>query len=276
MLRDMPGRLQIAGGGGVRLNVVEAGNAKGPPILFIHGYCQSTYAWRFQLASDLARDFRLVAFDLRGHGDSEKPSEPDAYTNSKLWADDVEAVLGALDLERVVLAGWSYAGYVVCDYVRFHGSQRLRAINFVSAVTVKGPYSGPRFAELFPAIFSSEKDVTEPVFATFADLCYAKPLDPTTRDAMIEASRRTNATGRQAMLRGRQIDNDDVLARLRLPVLCTHGTDDAVVLPAASEHTASVVPGARLSIYEGVGHAPFAEDPERFNRELRQLAGSLH
>jgi len=72
-----------------------------------------------------------------------------------------------------------------------------------------------------------------------------------------------------------ELDNDDVLDKLDLPVLVTHGDKDAIVLPAASEHNARVIPGARLSIYPGVGHTPFAENPERFERELRELAARV-
>jgi hypothetical protein len=58
---------------------------------------------------------------------------------------------------------------------------------------------------------------------------------------------------------------------LRVPVLVTHGTMDRIVLPAAGSYTAAQVQGARLSLYDGVGHSPFFEDPTRFNRELAAL-----
>jgi non-heme chloroperoxidase len=67
---------KVAGGGGVQLHVIEAGNPGGRPILFIHGISQSSLAWSRQLDSELARDHRLVAMDLRGHGLSDKPRDP--------------------------------------------------------------------------------------------------------------------------------------------------------------------------------------------------------
>ena len=82
---------KVAGGGGVQLHVVEAGNPGGRPVLFIHGISQCSLAWSRQLDSELARDHRLVAMDLRGHGLSDKPR--DAYGDSRLWADDVRAVI---------------------------------------------------------------------------------------------------------------------------------------------------------------------------------------
>jgi pimeloyl-ACP methyl ester carboxylesterase len=82
---------KITGGGNISLHVVETGNPKGRPILFIHGFSQCWLAWNRQLNSDLADDFRLVAMDMRGHGLSDKPRE--GYIDSRPWADDVNAVM---------------------------------------------------------------------------------------------------------------------------------------------------------------------------------------
>ena len=70
----------VQGGGGLRLHVCEWGNQDGPPILFIHGWSQNQLCWARQYESELAEEFRLVAFDLRGHGMSEAP--PSASTTS--------------------------------------------------------------------------------------------------------------------------------------------------------------------------------------------------
>jgi len=76
----------VRGGGGLRLHVREWGNPDGPPVLFIHGWSQSHLCWAKQYHSALAQKFRLVAYDLRGHGMSEAPPEPGHYTNGRLWA----------------------------------------------------------------------------------------------------------------------------------------------------------------------------------------------
>jgi pimeloyl-ACP methyl ester carboxylesterase len=70
----------------------------------------------------------------------------------------------------------------------------------------------------------------------------------------------------------RQIDSDDVLGRLRVPVLVSHGRQDQIILASMAAHVLQVCPTATPSWYDGVGHMPFAEDPERFNRELGELA----
>src|SRR5262245_33266968 len=88
----------VTGGGGVKLHVREWGRADAPAILFIHGWSQNHLCWRKQYESQLAESFRLVAFDLRGHGMSEAPTAQDQYTESRPWADDVAAIIRRLGL----------------------------------------------------------------------------------------------------------------------------------------------------------------------------------
>src|SRR5438046_7107704 len=94
----------ITGGGGLQLHLVESGNPRGRSILFIHGFSQCWLAWSRQLSSDLTRSHRLVAMDMRGHGSSDRPAG--GYDDSKLWADDVDAVIRELDLDQPILSGW--------------------------------------------------------------------------------------------------------------------------------------------------------------------------
>jgi non-heme chloroperoxidase len=76
----------------------------------------------------------------------------------------------------------------------------------------------------------------------------------------------------RAALAAREIDDDDVLRTLEVPVLLTHGRMDSVVLPAMAEHVLVTCPTAEISWYDGVGHAPHLEEHEHFNRELAALA----
>ena len=78
----------ITSSDGTPLCVYETGNPQGRPLLFIHGFSQSYAVFKRQFESDLAKDFRIVAFDLRGHGCSGKPWSETAYAGTKIWADD--------------------------------------------------------------------------------------------------------------------------------------------------------------------------------------------
>jgi non-heme chloroperoxidase len=144
----------VRGGGGLRLHVREWGRVDGPPILFIHGLSQSHLCWAKQYQSALAGEFRLVVYDLRGHGMSEAPLEPEHYTNGELWADDVAAIIDQLRLDRPVLVGWSYGGFVICDYLRAHGRDRIAAVDFVAGGVKLGQAAfgtliGPGFLDHF-------------------------------------------------------------------------------------------------------------------------------
>ena len=69
-------------------------------------------------------------------------------------------------------------------------------------------------------------------------------------------------------LSNRPLEVDDMLRSLKLPVLVTHGAEDKNTNLIAAEYTAKMIPGAKLSVYQGIGHSPFFEDARRFNTEL--------
>jgi pimeloyl-ACP methyl ester carboxylesterase len=263
----------VTGGGGCRLHVEEAGNSDGRPILFIHGFSQCHLSWGRQLRSGLADDFRLVAVDNRGHGRSDKPR--DAYGDSQLWADDVRAIIETLGLDRPVLCGWSYGGVIICDYLRHYGEDRIGGINIVAGISRLGTERAlsvitPEFLALVPGFFSN--DATESVGALEAllQMVFHERPSPTDFYTVLGFNAIVPPHVREALF-SRTLDSDDLLPGLRKPVLITHGQDDAIVLPVAAEQHAAAIPHARLSLYPRVGHAPFWEDADRFNRELREL-----
>jgi len=111
---------------GLTISAQEWGNPAGPEILFIHGFSQSHLSWMRQVEGDLAKEFHIVTYDLRGHGNSDKPLDPARYRDSKAWGDEVQAVIDAAGLKRPVLVGWSYAGRVISDYLATHGAGQIR------------------------------------------------------------------------------------------------------------------------------------------------------
>jgi pimeloyl-ACP methyl ester carboxylesterase len=265
----------VPGGGGLRLHVREWGKADGPPILFIHGWSQNHLCWARQYDSALADEFRLVAYDLRGHGMSDAPLEPGHYTDGKLWADDVAAIISELHLDRPVLVGWSYGAFVICDYVRAYGQDRIAAINFVEGAVKLGEAAfgtliGPGFLDHFVAATADDLPTNIAAMRSFVRACLVKPVP----DDDLQTAVCWNVTvpaAIRANLAAREIDCDDVLGAFQVPMLVTQGRADTVVLPAMAEHVLAVCPTAEASWYEGTGHVPHLEEPGRFNRELAQL-----
>jgi pimeloyl-ACP methyl ester carboxylesterase len=112
-------------------------------------------------------------------------------------------------------------------------------------------------------------DLATNIAATQAFLraCFERQPSQQDHDTMLAFNMMVPPKVRAAM-GGRQLNIDELMADLKLPVLVTHGAQDRLITLAGAKHTASIIPGAKLSIYEGVGHAPFFEDPARFNAEL--------
>ena len=134
-----------------------------------------------QYESALADEFRLVAYDLRGHGMSEAPLEPEHYTDGELWADDVAAIIDELRLDRPVLVGWSYGGFVICDYVRAYGQDRIAAINFVEGAVKLGEAAfgtliGPGFLDHFVGATADDLPTNIRAMRSFVRTCVVKPL----------------------------------------------------------------------------------------------------
>ena len=251
-------------------------NVKGPPILFIHGWSQNHLCWEKQYESTLTGEFRLVAFDLRGHGMSEAPLEAEHYTDGTLWADDVAAIIDQLRLDRPVLVGWSYGAFVICDYVRVYGQDRVdgdqlrRGRRPGSARRPSARSSAPAFSTISSTRRLDDLPTNIRAMRSFVRACLVKPLSDDDLETAICWNVVVPARVR-ADLAAREIDDDDVLRALEVPLLVTHGRADSVVLPAMAEHVLATCPTAEASWYDGVGHAPHLEEPERFNRELAAL-----
>ncbi|HEY3149904.1 MAG TPA: alpha/beta hydrolase [Dongiaceae bacterium] len=253
---------------GMRLAACESGHAAGPEILFIHGFSQCSLCWSGQFDDPLLKEqFRLAAFDIRGHGTSDKPSEPARYAEDRLFADDVNAVMDALGLKRPVLVGWSYAGRIVEDYLKTYGTARIAGINYVCARTNNQmEFVGPgneHLAGMTGADTAAELEATR----AFVRACFAKPPPRETLERTIAHNMLVPAHIRAAHL-SRPPSDGAVLATIDVPVLVTQGDEDLLVSKGLGELTAALIPGAKLSMYHGTGHTPFVEDAARFNREL--------
>jgi non-heme chloroperoxidase len=252
---------------GLTIAAQEWGNPAGPEILFIHGFSQSYLSWTRQVDSELAKEFHMVTYDLRGHGNSDKPLDPAAYRDSKAWGDEVQAVIDAAGLKHPVLVGWSYAGRVISDYLATHGAGQLAGINFVDAPIKADPALIGDNLKNQPGMASEDLSTNIAATRTFVHGCFSKQPSAEDFETMLAFNMMVPPKVR-AGLTGRPLDASEMLSKLKLPVLVTHGAEDRNAKVGVAAYTASVIPGAKVSIYDGVGHSPFYEDAPRFNAEL--------
>jgi non-heme chloroperoxidase len=258
---------------GLTISAQEWGNPNGPEILFIHGFSQSHMSWMRQVNSDLAKDFRMVTYDLRGHGNSDKPLDAARYRDSKAWGDEVQAVIDAAGLKRPVIVGWSYAGRVISDYIATHGAGQLAGINFVDApIKVDPALIGDNLKNL-PIMASMDLATNIAATRTFLHGCFNKQPSADDYETMLAFNMMVPPQVRGG-LGGRPLDATEIMSKLKLPVLVTHGALDRNAKVGAGHYTASVIPGAKLSVYDDIGHSPFYEDAPRFNAELAAFVRS--
>ena len=257
------------------LAVQEFGNRNGRPLVFIHGFSQSYWCWKKQFHDPRLSKFRIVAFDLRGHGCSGKPPDKASYLDSRVWASDLRSIIKSLEIIKPVIVSWSYSGLIVCDYLRHNGDSEIAGVNFVGARTKVGTpeakkMSGSLFLDL-AAGFCSEnsEDRLAAVYEFLINLTNCNIPYPDIYE-MLGYNLSVPARVCRVLLE-RVADNDTLITKLKIPTLITHGDHDTSVLLSMAHHNHSLIKHSVLSIYEKTGHAPFYEDPHRFSKELQEF-----
>lgn len=260
----------VMGGGGCRLFSRATAPRNGMPCLLIPGIGVTWSWWRRQLESDMPGVGTLVAFDLRGHGASDKPLDPDSYQDSRLWAGDIQAVIESWGLYRPVLVGWSYGGHAALDYIRHFGQDGIRGLVLIDAnvelgtETASASVAADAWA-LFPKILSSQaSDYREGLEYGLSLL--SGQIAPEDEALFLGGLASVPPFVWQAMF-DRKTDHAELLRGVQLPTLVAHGSRDRIFAPASSERIAQLVPQAR-SVTFASGHAPFYEEWQAFNHAL--------
>ncbi len=268
----------LHGAGGARLYYKDTGNTDAPAVLFIHGWSQTHAIWIKQFSSELAGEFHLVSFDLRGHGYSECPAGEDHYLNGKLYADDLQAVISRCDRNAPVLVGWSYGALVIGDYLRHHGQAGISGIVMVSGLHGLGIEELAGMLGTGPAEYMPDTMADDPETQFRAMQRCTRDMVADTTPAQLQLmtaqAMMTTPAVRAAMM-GRVIDNTDVLSGFRKPALIIHGRHDPFILVDAAEHLNRLCPNSTLSMYEKSAHMPFREEAEKFNRELARFTNEI-
>lgn len=268
-------RHRVACPDGIEIEVREWGDPAGQPVILVPGVAQSLLSFARQVSDPALAGFRLVSYDPRGHGLSDKPDGVEWYSGPR-WSAEVVAVMTALALERPVLAGWSLGGRIVRQYLMDHGDGALAGLAFLSCRPVEEPEvigAGNAVAnDLDIDDLSSRIDVA----TRFLRNCFADAPAPDDFAAMLAYNMICPWEIR------RQIggwltdvaDSSAALAAVRVPTLIVHGEADILVLPTAARTTARLIPHAKLAIFERCGHSVFWEDAAAFNRLFADFVAS--
>src|SRR5919199_3529762 len=247
----------------------------GIPLVLIHGYPLNRTMWEPQLQG-LSDGARVIAPDLRGFGESE-PVEGETSVGS--YADDVRELLDALGVNGpAVLCGLSMGGYIVFEYLR-------RYPGHVGGVILANTKAGADTAEGRAGRDRSAATARQNGAEAIADAMLPKMLAPATyqnNPELVQRVRRmitsSSVPGIVAALMAMRDRPDSTmdLAMIDKPALALTGADDQLIPPSEAETIARDLPGARLEVLPNAGHLSNLEQPELFNRAVRELLGTLN
>jgi non-heme chloroperoxidase len=244
--------------------------------MFSHGWPLNADAWEDQLLTVASHGYRAIAHDRRGHGRS---SQTWNGNDMDTYADDVAAVVRALDLRDVTHVGHSTGGGEVSRYIGRHGTSRVRAAILVAAIpptmlkTERNPGGLP--IEVFDALRTG---VAADRSQFYRDL--AEPFYGANRPGSDVSQGIKDAFWLQSMQVGLKASYDcikqfsesvfyDDLAKFDVPTLVIHGDDDQIVpIADAGPLTAELVKGATLKVYSGAPHGLMVTHRDRFNEDL--------
>src|SRR5215216_7907749 len=156
---------------------------------------------------------------------SDKPLEAEHYTDARLWADDLAAVISALGLDRPVLVGWSYGGFIICDYVRAYGEGSIAGINYVAGALMLNENLeniGPGFIDHVEGATTADLPTNISAMRSFLRACTAQPMSEEDRETALCFNIVVPPQVRLALI-SRRIDPNDNISKMVIPLLVKHG-----------------------------------------------------
>ena len=233
----------------------------GPVVLLSHGYGSTRHMWDDQHRA-LDR-WRVVSWDMRGHGQTDSPDDPTRYS-AALTVADMRALLQHLGVERAVIGGLSLGGYVSLAFALAHPDMTAALV-----ICDSGP--GYRNAEARAAWNQRAHERAANLEAKGLDALARRSRE--TQQA-VHRSAQGLAHAARGMLAQEGSQVIDGLVSIRVPTLVIVGDQDQPFV-APSEYMAKKIAGARLEVIPGAGHSSNLDQPETFNRVLREFLASL-
>ena len=244
---------------GVTIHYEVHGN--GPAVLLTHGYSATCRMWDDQIAAFKAR-YKVMVWDMRGHGQSAYPKETTAYSEA-LTVADIAAILDACGEQRAVIGGLSLGGYMSLAFHARH-AERTRALMLFD--------TGPGFKR------DDAREAWNARARARADDLDARGLAALGTSDEVRQSRHRDATGLAGAARGMLAQRDDTAIRsletIRVPTLVLVGANDTTFL-AATDYMATKISGSMKVVIPDAGHAANLHQPSAFNRAMDTFLAGL-
>lgn len=229
-----------------------------PPVVCVHGYCQSSAYWEPTIDRLAESGVHALAVDLPGFAAS--AAEPGPYTMEGL-ADSLASFLDARKLANITLVGGSMGGVVAQHFVLRHPARVGRLLLVATGAYTGDPPGALAKADVLEAGPWDEKTVT-PIVNGFFYTSQPEARLSRLRQFAMQASKVAAVEAARSNARSRTLDR---LAEIRVPTLIIQGRHDKARTPQHGAEMAERIAGARLAILEGSGHTPHLEEPDDFH-----------
>lgn len=243
------------------VNIYYEDNGSGPAVLLSHGYSATTRMWAAQVEA-LKGSYRVITWDMRGHGQSDSPDDPKAYSE-QATVDDMAAILKHLGIEKAVIGGLSLGGYMSLAFNVAHPNMVRALMLFDTGPGYKNPVGREGWNE------TARKR---------AEIFESKGLDALGSSAEVRIAQHRSAQGLAHAARGMLAQFDsriiESLPGISVPTLVLVGDNDTPFL-GGTDYMANKIPNSTKVVIENAGHASNIDQPEAFNTEVRKFLGGL-
>lgn len=265
---------------GVELYYKDWGPKNGQVVMFSHGWPLNSDSWESQMQFLAGKGYRVIAHDRRGHGRSSQPWEGNDMDH---YADDLSAVITALNVKDVSLVGFSTGGGEVARYIGRHGTKLVKKAALISAVppimlkTDSNPNGVPM--SVFDGLRNASNEDRSQLYLNIA----SGPFFGFNREGAKPSQGMIQSFWRQGMMAGAKNTYDSIaafsatdfrgdLAKFDVPTLVIHGDDDQIVpIETSGKASAALIKNAKLIIYKGAPHGLADTNKEQLNQDLLEF-----
>jgi pimeloyl-ACP methyl ester carboxylesterase len=262
------------------LHVDDSGGS-GRPVVLIHGWPLSGDSWSAQVPAIVAAGYRVVTYDRRGFGRSDKPAHGYGYDT---LAADLQALLEGLDLHDVTLVGFSMGGGEVARYLSIYGPERIRSVVFASAVppymlqgsdNPDGPLTKSAAAEMTASLTKNQESFYDGFVTDFFSANGQLVVTEAQRsEALAMCSQADKKAALACMASFGTTDFRGDIEKVSLPTLVIHGDSDATVpFEGSGRRTHEAIEGSTLHVIAGGPHGCTVSHPDEWNAAVIGFLG---
>lgn len=255
----------------------------GQPVVLIHGWPLSSASWEKQVPVLLRAGYRVITYDRRGFGNSSRPASGYDYDT---LADDLHRIMTKLDLRDAALVGFSMGGGEVARYLGRYGTERVRKVVFMAAITPfllkssnnPAGVDGAVFEGIKQAITADRPSFLTSFFSNFYNLHFfgGKKVSEEAVRLSWNIAAGASPIGTIECVQAWLTDFREDLIRIELPTLVIHGDNDRILpFAATGSRTHEAVEGSRLMVVAGAPHGLNWTHAEEVNHELLAFLGGV-